>query len=68
MMKRDVYGEEPELFHDQFRKFAAKEIEPKIEKWNRDGITDRETVAMTFAPRSCPSCPILATSIRGRRP
>ena len=25
-------------------------------------------VAMTFCPRSCPSCPILATRMRGRRP
>ncbi|SKT21262.1 Uncharacterised protein [Mycobacteroides abscessus subsp. abscessus] len=25
-------------------------------------------VAITFCPRSCPSCPILATSTRGRRP
>ena len=25
-------------------------------------------VAMTLAPRSCPSCPILATNMRGRRP
>ena len=41
MMKRDVYTEEHELFRDQFKKFAAKEIEPKIEKWNHDGITDR---------------------------
>ena len=43
MMRRDVYTEEHELFREQFRKFAAKEIEPKIERWNRDGITDRET-------------------------
>ena len=25
-------------------------------------------VEMTFAPRSCPSCPILAIMMRGRRP
>jgi acyl-CoA dehydrogenase len=43
MLRRDVYTEEHELFRDQFRKFAAKEIEPKIAKWNHDGITDRET-------------------------
>ena len=43
MMRRDVFTEEHELFREQFRKFAAKEIEPKIAKWNRDGITDRET-------------------------
>lgn len=43
MMRRDVFTEEHELFREQFRKFAAKEIEPKIAKWNHDGITDRET-------------------------
>ncbi len=42
-MKRDVFNEEHELFRDQFRKFAAKEIEPKIEDWNARGMTDRET-------------------------
>ena len=43
MMRRDVFTEEHDLFREQFRKFAAKEIEPKIAKWNHDGITDRET-------------------------
>ncbi len=42
-MQRDIFSEEHELFRQQFRRFAEAEIEPKIEKWNRDGITDRET-------------------------
>ena len=42
-MKRDVFKEEHELFRDQFRKFVAKEIEPKIEGWNERGMVDRET-------------------------
>ncbi len=42
-MQRDIFSEEHELFRQQFRRFAEAEIEPKVEKWNRDGITDRET-------------------------
>ncbi len=42
-MKRDIYSEEHELFRDQFRRFAAAEIEPKIEAWNKQGMSDRET-------------------------
>ncbi len=42
-MRRDVFGEEHELFRQQFRRFAEKEIEPKVAGWNRNGITDRET-------------------------
>ncbi|MDP3938872.1 MAG: acyl-CoA dehydrogenase family protein [Deltaproteobacteria bacterium] len=44
-MKRDIYSEEHELFRDQFRRFAAAEIEPKIEAWNKQGMSDRETWA-----------------------
>ena len=42
-MRRDIFSEEHELFRDQFRRFAEKEIEPKIAGWNRDGITDAAT-------------------------
>jgi acyl-CoA dehydrogenase len=42
-MRRDVFGEEHEMFRAQFRRFAEREIEPKIARWNKDGITDRET-------------------------
>ena len=42
-MQRDIFSEEHELFRQQFRRFAEAEIEPKVEKWNREGITDRET-------------------------
>jgi acyl-CoA dehydrogenase len=42
-MRRDIFSEEHELFRDQFRRFAEKEIEPKIAGWNRDGITDLAT-------------------------
>jgi acyl-CoA dehydrogenase len=42
-MRRDVFSEEHELFRAQFRRFADREIEPKLAEWNRRGITDRET-------------------------
>lgn len=42
-MRRDVFSEEHEMFRQQFRRFAAEEIEPKIEAWNRAGQPDRDT-------------------------
>lgn len=42
-MRRDVFTEEHELFREQFKRFAQREIEPKIEQWNERGMTDRET-------------------------
>jgi acyl-CoA dehydrogenase len=42
-MRRDVFGDEHELFREQFRRFAAKEIEPKVPAWNEAGMSDRAT-------------------------
>jgi len=42
-MERDIFSDEHELFRAQFRRFAEAEIAPQVEKWNRDGKTDRET-------------------------
>ena len=42
-MKRDVYGEDHELYREQFRRFAEQEIAPKIAGWNEAGMPDRET-------------------------
>ncbi len=42
-MRRDLFSEEHEIFREQFRRFVASEIEPRIEDWNRAGRTDRET-------------------------
>src|SRR5262249_24956688 len=41
-MRRDIFTQEHEMFRDQLRRFAEREIEPKIAGWNRSGITDRE--------------------------
>ncbi|MBI1816704.1 MAG: acyl-CoA dehydrogenase family protein [Deltaproteobacteria bacterium] len=42
-MRRDIFSAEHELFRDQFKRFAEKEIAPKIEGWNARGMSDRET-------------------------
>ena len=42
-MRREIFGEEHELFRAQFRRFAEREIAPKIAGWNAAGMTDRET-------------------------
>jgi acyl-CoA dehydrogenase len=43
MLRRDLYSEEHELFRAQFRRFAEAEIAPRVERWNREGQTDKET-------------------------
>ena len=43
MLIRDVYSEDHELFRAQFRRFAEAEIAPRIEAWNREGRSDKET-------------------------
>ena len=40
-MRREIFGEEHDLFRSQFRRFAEAEIEPRIAEWNRAGSTDR---------------------------
>jgi len=42
-MQRGIFSQEHELFRAQFRRFAEKEIEPKIAGWNARGMTDRGT-------------------------
>ena len=42
-MRRDLFGEEHDLFRDQVRRFVAREVEPRIPEWNARGMSDRET-------------------------
>jgi acyl-CoA dehydrogenase len=42
-MEREIFSEEHEVFREQFRRFAEAELAPKIEKWNADGSSDRES-------------------------
>ena len=40
-MRRDLFNEEHETFRAQVRRFIEKEIAPKVEEWNRAGMSDR---------------------------
>ena len=42
-LRRDLFGEEHEMFREQCRRFVAAEIEPKVEQWNAAGRSDPET-------------------------
>ncbi len=42
-MRRDIFGEEHELFRAQLRRFVEAEVVPRIAGWNANGICDRET-------------------------
>lgn len=42
-MRRNIFSDEHDLFRDQFRRFAEKEIAPRIAAWNEAGQPDRET-------------------------
>ncbi|MBX3028331.1 acyl-CoA dehydrogenase family protein [bacterium] len=48
-MKRDLFSPEHDLFREQFRKFAEKEIAPRVAQWNERGMSDRETWRKTGA-------------------
>jgi acyl-CoA dehydrogenase len=41
-MRRDVFGEEHELFRDQCRRFVEKEVAPRVTEWNARGTSERE--------------------------
>jgi alkylation response protein AidB-like acyl-CoA dehydrogenase len=40
-MQRDLYESEHDMFRDSFRRFLDKEIVPRAEEFERDGIMDR---------------------------
>jgi acyl-CoA dehydrogenase len=40
-MRRDVFGEEHELFRQQVRRFCEKEFVPRVTGWNEAGMSDR---------------------------
>ncbi len=42
-MQREIFSEEHDLLREQFRRFAQKEIEPKVAEWNAKRTSDRET-------------------------
>jgi acyl-CoA dehydrogenase len=40
-MRREIFTEDHDLFRDQVRRFAEREIEPKVAEWNERGMVDR---------------------------
>jgi acyl-CoA dehydrogenase len=40
-MRRDLFTEEHDTFRAQVRRFIEKEIVPKVDEWNRAGVSDR---------------------------
>jgi len=48
-MQRDLYESEHDMFRDSFRRFLEKEIVPRAEEFERDGIMDRAVFARAGA-------------------
>lgn len=42
-MRREIFGDEHDLFREQVRRFVQAEVEPLVPKWNEAGMSDRET-------------------------
>jgi acyl-CoA dehydrogenase len=42
-MRREFFTPEHQMFRDQVAKFVDTEIAPKVEHWNRAGMSDRES-------------------------
>ena len=42
MLKRTLYNEEHEIFRSTVQKMYAKELVPKLEQWETNGIVDRD--------------------------
>jgi len=41
-MKRTIFHDDHDLFRDSFRQFLAKHVVPSYERWEAEGIVDRE--------------------------
>ena len=42
MLNRSLYNEDHELFRDSVKKMYARELTPKVEQWETNGIVDRD--------------------------
>ncbi|MDX9787791.1 MAG: acyl-CoA dehydrogenase family protein [Desulfobacterales bacterium] len=42
MLKRSIYNEDHALFRDSVREFFKREMVPNLDKWEKNGIVDRE--------------------------
>jgi alkylation response protein AidB-like acyl-CoA dehydrogenase len=48
-MRRDVFDDEHELFRQSFRRWLDKEVVPRHDQWEHDGIVPREVFAAAGA-------------------
>ena len=48
-MQRDLFESEHDMFRESFRRFLEKEIVPRTEEFERDGIMDRAIFARAGA-------------------
>jgi alkylation response protein AidB-like acyl-CoA dehydrogenase len=48
-MRRTLFDDDHDLFRDSFRQFVEKEIVPHHERWEQDGVVDRELFAKAGA-------------------
>jgi alkylation response protein AidB-like acyl-CoA dehydrogenase len=48
-MRRRIFDEEHDLFRASVRQFLEKEVAPHVDRWEREGIVDREVFAKAGA-------------------
>ncbi len=41
-MRREIFSQEHDIFREQFRRFAEREIAPRVDDWNAHGRSDPE--------------------------
>jgi len=41
-MRRELFDDEHDLFRASFRQFVGKELVPHVERWEQEGVVDRE--------------------------
>ena len=56
--RRTAFNEDHEAFRDQVRKFFAKELEPHLDRWEEEGVVERNFwLACGEAGLLCPTVP-----------
>jgi alkylation response protein AidB-like acyl-CoA dehydrogenase len=48
-MRRTIFEDEHDLFRASFRQFLEKELVPHVERWEREGVMDRDVFAKAGA-------------------
>ena len=64
-MRRSIYTEDHELFRQSVRTFIEREVTPNFERWERDGIVDRELFTAAGAADTAGWCVLRAAANHG---